>query len=155
LIQLQFVLGTDWTSNLIAWFGGANTGFSHVDVLLPDGRLLGSRSEQIGLIPPGVQIRPPNYARWRYTKVLSLATGPVRQAAFHGFLRQQLGKPYDKTAIVGFIVNRNWREDDSWYCSELITAALEAASIVPSLVSTPAKISPNALSLIASALGAK
>lgn len=152
MIRLQFVLGTDWTSDLIAWFGGANTGFSHVDAVLPDGSLLGSRSDQIGLIPPGVQIRPPNYARWRYTKVLSLAT--PQETAFYNFLRQQLGKPYDKTAIVGFIVNRNWRDDDSWYCSELQTAALEAASIVPSLVSTPAKISPNALALVLSALGA-
>ena len=154
-MKLQFVLGHDWTSDLIAWFGGANTGFSHVDAVLPDGCLLGSRSDQIGLIPPGVQIRPPAYDRWRYYRVLTVPATPAQDVAFYEFLHQQLGKPYDKTAIVSFILNRNWREDDAWYCSELQTAALEAAGVIPELVSTPAKISPNALSLIVSAIGAK
>ena len=37
----------------------------------------------------------------------------------------QCGKPYDWTAITGLALNRNWREDDSWFCSELVAAAFE------------------------------
>ncbi len=34
--------------------------------------------------------------------------------------RSQVGKPYDKTAIIGMLFNRDWQEDDSWFCSELV-----------------------------------
>ena len=43
------------------------------------------------------------------------------------FLELQLGKPYDWTAILGLLTRRDWQEDDSWFCSELVaTAALVA-----------------------------
>lgn len=32
----------------------------------------------------------------------------------------QLNKPYDKTALVGISLHRNWQEDDAFVCSELI-----------------------------------
>ena len=37
----------------------------------------------------------------------------------------QTGKPYDLTAIFGILVDRNWRAEDSWFCSELVAAAFE------------------------------
>jgi len=41
--------------------------------------------------------------------------------------RSQIGKPYDWTAIAGLGLHRDWQEDDSWFCSELIAwAAAEA-----------------------------
>ncbi len=42
------------------------------------------------------------------------------------FAHAQVGKPYDYTAIAGFLARRDWREDDSWFCSELQAAAFEA-----------------------------
>lgn len=38
------------------------------------------------------------------------------------WLRSQIGKPYDWSAIVGFLAWRDWNEPDSWYCSELAAA---------------------------------
>jgi uncharacterized protein YycO len=32
----------------------------------------------------------------------------------------QIGKPYDWTALWAFILRRDWQEDDSWFCSELV-----------------------------------
>ena len=42
------------------------------------------------------------------------------------FLRAQLGKPYDWTALLGFIFHRDWAEPDAWFCSELAEAAAVA-----------------------------
>lgn len=33
---------------------------------------------------------------------------------------------YDWTAIFGMLLQRNWQEQDSWFCSELVEAALTA-----------------------------
>lgn len=37
--------------------------------------------------------------------------------------RSQIGKGYDWTALWAFILRRNWQEDDSWFCSELVAWA--------------------------------
>jgi uncharacterized protein YycO len=42
------------------------------------------------------------------------------------FARAQLSKPYDWTAIFGMLLQRNWQDQDSWFCSELVEAALSA-----------------------------
>lgn len=47
------------------------------------------------------------------------------QAALE-FARAQIGKPYDWTAIFGFVLRRNWAEPDAWFCNELFEAAAVA-----------------------------
>lgn len=42
------------------------------------------------------------------------------------FLNAQMGKPYDWTALFGMVMQRDWQEDDSWFCSELVEATLAA-----------------------------
>ncbi len=82
---------------------------SHVEIEMPDGRCLGSR------YPKGVDIYEPfaDYARLeRY--------GYAGSEAVINFVDSQRGKPYDRSAIFGFVLNRDWQEDDSWYCSEVI-----------------------------------
>ena len=37
--------------------------------------------------------------------------------------RSQIGKPYDLTALFGLLMHRDWQEDDSWFCSELVAWA--------------------------------
>lgn len=54
---------------------------------------------------------------------------PDEQAALD-FAREQLGKPYDKTAILGFIFRRNWADDDSWFCNEYMEAIAKAGGRV-------------------------
>lgn len=39
----------------------------------------------------------------------------------------QIGKPYDYGAVVGIGLHRDWQEDDSWFCSELIAWAFAQA----------------------------
>jgi uncharacterized protein YycO len=151
-MKLQFVCGDDLTSDAVAWFSAGH--FSHVDTLLDDGRLLGARSDFVGGKPPGVQIRPPNYSTFTRRTVFTLAATPAQESAYLGFLHEQLGKPYDKSAIWGFIFNRDWREPDSWICSELQAAALEHAKLTPPLFLAASKITPVSAALVLSVLGA-
>ena len=66
------------------------------------------------------------------------------------FLEDQVGKPYDYWAILGFVSRRNRQEDDKFFCSELLAEMMvhcglplfdrvDAWKISPSLAS----ISPN------------
>ena len=101
--------------------------YSHVDYVLDAGtsheRLLGAHIED------GVRIRQPNYEKFLTRRRFAVA---VPQAAFktlESFLISQVGKPYDKGAIVNLLVQRDWRASDKWFCSELIAAAFEHAGI--------------------------
>jgi hypothetical protein len=152
VIKLQFVLGAGLSSRAIAWFSAGH--FSHVDAVLPDGRLLGARSDVICHIPPGVQIRPAFYEKWKERVVMCLNVSPEKEKAFTLFLKQQLFKPYDSTAIWGFLAGRDWRDDRKWFCSELQTAALEIAGISPELYTPRNKVTPAALATVMSAIGA-
>lgn len=49
---------------------------------------------------------------------------PDPQAAIC-FANQQVGKPYDFIALLGFLFHRNWADVRQWFCSELVACALE------------------------------
>lgn len=153
MIRLQFIGMADPASRLIEWFSAGH--FSHVDAVMPDGTLLGARSDSVGGKPPGVQIRPQGYEKFQSQVVFEIPTTPEQETKFYSFLRSQLGKHYDKEAIFGFIFDRDWREQDSWICSELQSAALEASGIVPQLYVAANKITPFFLAGIVSAIGGK
>jgi|CXWL01.1.fsa_nt_gi uncharacterized protein YycO len=52
------------------------------------------------------------------------------EAAALAFLRAQIGRPYDWTAIVGIALRRNWADPKRWFCSELLEATLIAGGLV-------------------------
>lgn len=45
------------------------------------------------------------------------------------FAQSQVGKKYDWTALVGFLMWRDWSDTDRWYCSELAMATLLAGGL--------------------------
>jgi hypothetical protein len=153
LITLRFIRGRGLSSGLIAWFGGGE--YSHVDYAMPDGTWLGARTDYPINGKAGVQIRPANYTTPIRQLTLSLQTTPEQDRDHYAFLYSQIGKPYDRMAILGFIAGRDWEDPGSWICSELQCAAAESAGIMQPLVLTANKITPNDLTLIWSALGAK
>lgn len=59
------------------------------------------------------------------------------------FLEKQLGKRYDWSAVVQVLnYERDWTEDDEWFCSELVAAAFLAAGIY--LIRKPAgRVTPG------------
>lgn len=152
-IRLQFSRQADIFSSIIAWYGGAP--FSHVDAILPDGNLLGARSDKQGGKPTGVQVRPPGYAKFAAKVVFTLQCSDAQEGAFLDFLHKQIGKPYDKSAILGFMMGRDWRQDGAWICSELVARAAEIATIMPYAYLAANKISPGTAAFGFSILGAK
>lgn len=153
MIKAQFVLGRGLSSKAIAYFGAG--GYSHVDIVLSDGYLLGARSDRVGHRPPGVQIREPDYEIWDKQVVVSIPTTQEQAKAFYNFANAQVDKPYDSTAIWGIALGRDWRDPADWFCSELYCAGLEVALIVPQLCATTNKITPGAAMLISTAIGGR
>lgn len=129
MIQLRFVQTDDLGSKAIEIFSRGWP--SHVGALTPDGSELGARSDSVGGKLAGVQIRPGNYETFSRVLELALPCTADQETRFWNFLNAQIGKPYDKTAIVAFPFERDWREPDSWFCSELIAAALEDCGWLP------------------------
>lgn len=113
MITLQFSTTSAPASRLICW--GTWGRHSHVDLVLPDGRLLGA-------VPGGVQVRPYDPSVLRIERYQVDAPDAVLDAAI-----SQMGKPYDWPGVFGYALRRDWQEDDSWFCSELVSWAFQMA----------------------------
>jgi hypothetical protein len=154
MITLQFCSFDCWQNRLIRWFSAGRVG--HVDVVMPDGSLLGAQHDAgMGGRPAGVWVRSAIYGdQWgmRNRIRVSLPATREQERMFYAFLRRQIGKPYDSKAIWGFVFARNWRDSRAWFCSELAAAALEYAGVVRPF-GAPNKITPQELLLVCSALG--
>ena len=145
MITLQFVAEANLPSwGIRYWTAGP---FSHVDTVLDDGQLLGARADG------GVAIRPGNYAKFSKITQVYLSARDTQERVFHTFEDAQLGKPYDHSAIWGFAANRDWRDPQKWFCSELVLAALEESQWCPPLDIPSNKVTPVSLYLIVTARG--
>jgi hypothetical protein len=126
MITLQFSTQHDLGSAIIRW--GNWSDVSHVDLVLPDGLLLGARTDH----NPGVQVRPKGYAKFSRIIQVDYDFTDAQTEIYHAWCRSQLGKPYDKPGIASYIThkrkNLDWRDESSWYCSELQARASEIAS---------------------------
>ena len=107
---------TSWLIRMFTW-----SRYSHVVFVEDDETIIDST-----FMHCGVQRRllADVYSEYTTIEVIDIPL-PDEKAALD-FARAQLGKPYDKTAILGFVFRRNWADDDSWFCNELIEAIAEA-----------------------------
>lgn len=141
---LQFAQGDDAFAKAIEWYGGGPL-YSHVDTVMSDGSLLGAR------LDGGVLIRPANYLATEKVLRVDVPSSPSQDAAYHTFLMAQLGKPYDKEGILGFVFGRDWRDPNAWFCSEMVAAGLEACGFFYHPLASPSnKITPPNLILVLS-----
>lgn len=146
-IKLRFSTTGSGVSRIISHF---EDGFwaTHVDAVMPDGNLLGAHAAG------GVRSRSPDYDVKTVTRseFIELAASGEVEAKFFAFLTDQIGKPYDFEAVFAFVAARNWREPKAWFCSELQTAALEAAGWFSSVVVGVNHIMPRDLFLMLTAM---
>jgi hypothetical protein len=114
--------------------------FSHVDMVLEDGNLLGASDNPYAPVVAGnargVAIRPPDYQRFAVRRNVTITTSNRRATRFYDYVMSQRGKPFDNSALKpgvflsGDFSNRDWRTEDCWYCAELIGRAVEVAPLL-------------------------
>jgi len=75
----------------------------------------------------GVQLRPFDYDKKCQFLLAHVDCSPEISAKVIEYARSQIGKPYDWTSLVGFMVHRDWRSPDSWFCSDLVAWCFESA----------------------------
>jgi len=157
VIAFQYIGARGPAAGAIDWLSCGH--LSHVDVIdTRHGRyqLVGARSDGAGGMGPGVWPRKQGYfGNVARRLVLQLETTPEQERVFWRFIDGQIGLPYDHTAILAFAFNRDWREPDSWFCSELQQTACEVAGMVPVLYQRPNKVTPVMHSVIVQTRGAK
>lgn len=115
MIKLRFITQhspISWGIRMFTW-----SDFSHVELVLPEGYL--------GADEDGVKIRPFNYCKPSRCVIGTVGCSADVSQKVIEFAKSQIGKPYDYTSIIGFIMHRDWRERDSWFCSELVAASFE------------------------------
>jgi hypothetical protein len=134
LITLQYSRSTELVSLLIA--KACRSDFSHVDLVLPDGTLLGAsdspKAPYLEGNPCGVAIRPPDYQPFAIRRQAHLKCSPEVEKNFLTAAKLQLGEPFDNTAMHAVFssrpdTGRDWRDPDAWFCSELFAWCLEQA----------------------------
>ena len=77
----------------------------------------------------GVRRRDLSEALHGATAILHLDFHLDRESEARDWLYAQIGKRYDFHAIVGFAIgDRDWRDDSSWFCWELLAEAIEQGS---------------------------
>lgn len=144
MISLQFSTERRLGSMLIRAY--SHSPYSHVDAMSKGHYLLGAR------MWGGVQERSYNYANFTKRLHVYISASSSEAHKFNEFLYEQIGKPYDWLAYSGFLINRDWRKDNAWHCSELISAALEYSGAVPPLILPTNRVDPGDLLLVLSAM---
>jgi len=146
-MKIRFVTGNDWMSRLIR-IGERDGWATHTEAVMPDGKLLGAHYDG------GVLVRPAGYDKGSTTRelVVDLPSSSGTDRVFYDFLKGQVGKPYNLKGIFGLEFGTDWRDKGSWFCSELMAAALEHSGRVHPLASINNHISPRDLLLALSAV---
>ncbi|RTL37167.1 MAG: hypothetical protein EKK53_21595 [Burkholderiales bacterium] len=107
---------SSWLIRFFTW-----SPWSHVAIVENDEYVIDST-----FLHGGVKRRPLLEAVQRYSRMELLEVDLANEEAAMEFVRSQIGKPYDWTAIFGFVFRRDWAEPDSWFCNELAEAAFVA-----------------------------
>lgn len=94
--------------------------FSHVGFIYGDA-VIDSQLSRGGVTAYGVDDLINHYPRIQVYDFPHVSNGAISHAL------DQLGKDYDWTALCGMGFQRNWQQDDKWFCSELVAASCAAA----------------------------
>lgn len=133
-IALDFLMGPDYSSQGISWFGLGPGGYSHCASVLKDGRYLDARNDRLpvgeradqqhlfpeGFVPPGVHTRDPNTERWIRKRRARLAVTAADYTYWEEGLRAKIGDSYARSDIAGYLFDRGLHEPGHYVCSALL-----------------------------------
>ena len=152
-ISIDFRLGADWDSRLIAWYGNGYKGYSHAAPLLSTGEAyVDARNDWVRntdgtLVPPGVQRRPVAAEKAIRVTRASLAVPVATAAKWDRQLTGGIGNKYDQWDILGFITGHPLTEGKGyWICSEWSLVRLQALDLMSQTLPFPTRqCTPNSL----------
>lgn len=97
--------------------------WSHVGIVANDGKVIESTFSHDGVKLAGITEFMARASDWIIVEMECTNRQAIIDAAM-----SQLDKPYDWTGLMGILFhNRNWEEEDSWFCSELVAWAFSHA----------------------------
>lgn len=153
-LEYQFSTSTAFASRIIRILTCSL--FSHVDLILPGEGLLGvsGPDKYSGFLDPGgVIIRPFDVWPYLFTpKVARVRCSDDTARKTIEFVRSQIGKPFDKKILWGFLkdragvpsTGRDWRDPEQWDCSEVQARGAEVGGLFDyPLIQPKGLISPN------------
>lgn len=112
--------------------------YSHVEFVLPDGTLFGSR------LSGGVQIRPADYIKTSLVTLLSWSGTPEDEATIMTWAKAQIGESYGWKDVVDEALHAELLKPSSMDCSHFVTRALSKAGFMctrkPFYQNTPADV---------------
>lgn len=133
--------GESVIGKLIRW--QTRGGYSHASMILPDGYFIEAR-EFIGVraLFGGLVAQP-----GEKVDTFRIRISTEQEAKIAEFLRKQLGKPYDYSAVARFVSRRKAGRSSSekWFCSELVFAACLYADVILLRDTQPWEVSPSML----------
>ena len=143
--RLRFVSSErNWLSELIRWRTMGEV--SHVENVLRDGSIIGAYGDGVKQIPGDTDL---GYTTQRFVDILMTQDSLDR---WESYLKSRIGRPYDYSAIAGFLVHANWRHRRAFICSMLSTLSLRPPGTFPRPLAVPAhEVSPRDLLLTLSA----
>lgn len=96
--------------------------YSHAALLRPDGRIIESWQ--------GAGVRLKRLEDWRDVDVFDVPSmSPEQWRVALDYAALYLGSGYDYKAVLRFVSRRPAADDDRWFCSELVFAALQEAGV--------------------------
>lgn len=123
-------------SRVIRYF--TNSDYSHVDLVMPNGNLLGAH------LHGGVKERPPDYENFKRTLRLGCMVPDIDAA--YAYARAQVGKPYNWKAIIDMFLHRHRKftaDQKSFFCDELNYLIYEAGGVQLLDLSDPLVLTPE------------
>lgn len=146
-VTIQAVAAKGFFSWVIETAGYGAHGWSHIDIVLPDGRLLGARTDYPVNGKTGVQIRPAGYGanEWKRRRRVSFKVPAARAADAYAFAEAQTGDPYARDDIWAIATGQPDDPQGRWICSMLAGAFLLKAGAIDDPGMPMSQMNPNCL----------
>jgi hypothetical protein len=154
VIAIDFLMGPDWESGAIAYFGQGPHGYSHCASVLADGRYLDARDDVLAGVPSGIRIRDQASETWVRKRRASKVVSQGVYDDWEGNLKAKIGDAYATRDILGMIFDEMLHKPGTYDCSALAINALQHVALVPFPLIIPAhQVTPDAALIIVQCAG--